>query len=130
MPVLHLVRFCYSEKDMTRGAHIALALLAISLLVRPFDCLSSGRVDQKTMECCKKGKCSPSNPDDCCKASVPDGNQFATSKAVDHSSPVLAAVVADVPNTISQPLVTSLPVEVHPPPGSPPGLQLNLPLLI
>jgi hypothetical protein len=110
--------------------HIVVALVAVFLLVRPFDCFSSGRFDQKAADCCKKGKCSPSNSDDCCKATVPDGNQLATSKATDHSSPVLGVVMVDVPSTISQPLVTSLLVEVHAPPGSPPGFRLNLPLLI
>jgi hypothetical protein len=109
--------------------HIAVAALALLLLVRPFDCFAGGKFDQKAADCCKKGKCSPSNSDDCCKATVQDGNQFVTSKA-DHSSPVLDLLIADVPSTISEPLITFLPVEVHPPPGSPPDFRLNLPLLI
>ena len=115
---------------MYRGGHIAVALVAVFLLVRPFDCFSSGRFDQKAVDCCKKGKCSPSNPDDCCKATVPDGNQLVTSKVTDHSPPVLDVAMADVPNTTSQALADSLLVEVHPPPGSPPDFRLNLPLLI
>jgi hypothetical protein len=110
--------------------HIAVALLAVFLLVRPFDCFSSGRFDQKAADCCKKGKCSPSNPDDCCKATVQGGNQLVTSKAPDHSSPVLDVVMADVSNTTSQPVMATFSVEVHAPPGSPPDFRLNLPLLI
>jgi hypothetical protein len=115
---------------MYRGGHIVVALVGLFLLVRPFDCFSSGRFDQKAMDCCKKGKCSPSNPDDCCRATVPGGNQLVTSKVADHSPPVPDVAIADLPTTVSQPLVTSLPVEVQPPPGSPPDFRLSLPLLI
>jgi hypothetical protein len=115
---------------MHRGVHIAIALLAAFLLVRPFDCFSGGKFDQKAADCCKKGKCSPSNSDDCCTATVPGGNQFVTAKATDHSSPVLDLTLADVASATSQLPVTSLVIEVHPPPGSPPDLHLNLPLLI
>ena len=110
--------------------HIVVAVLAVLLLVRPFDCFAGGKFDQKAADCCKKGKCSPSNSDDCCKATVQGGNQFVTSKAPSHSSPVLDLLMADVPNTTSEPLVTFLAVVVHPPPGSPPDFRLNLPLLI
>jgi hypothetical protein len=116
---------------MRRGMHIVVALVAAFLLVRPFDCFSSGKFDQKAADCCKKGKCSPSNSDDCCKGTVPDGNRLATSKVADHSLPVLDVVmVVDVPSTTSQPLLISIPVEVHAPPGSPPDFRFNLPLLI
>ena len=115
---------------MRRGVHIAVALLAVFLLVRPFDCFGSGKFDQKAADCCKKGKCSPSNSDECCKATVPGGSQLITSKAPDHSSPVLDLLAADVPNTAANPVITFLAVAVHPPPGSPPDFRLNLPLLI
>jgi len=110
--------------------HIAVAILALLLLVRPFDCFAGGKFDQKAADCCKKGKCSPSNSDDCCKATVQGGNQFVTAKAPGHSSPVLDVLIADVPSTTSEPVVTFLAVVVHPPPGSPPDFRLNLPLLI
>src|SRR5579872_7540611 len=98
-------------KQMRRSMHIAVALLAVFLVTRPFDCFAGGKFDQKAADCCKKGKCSPSNSDDCCKATVQGGNQFVTSKAPDHSSPVLPVTVADVPSTTLQLVVTSLVVE-------------------
>jgi hypothetical protein len=116
--------------QMRSSTHIAVALLAVFLLVRPFDCFANGKFDQKAADCCRKGRCSPSNSDDCCKATVLGGNQFVTSKAPDHSSPVLDVAMVDVPSMTLQLLVTSLVVEVHPPPGSPPDFSLNLPLLI
>ena len=47
-------------------------------------------------------------------------------KAPDHSLPVLDVAMANVPNTTAPLPVTSLFVEVHSPPGSPPDLRLNL----
>jgi len=117
-------------KQMRRCLHITVAVLAVLLLVRPFDCFAGGKFDRKAADCCKKGKCAPSNSDDCCKASVQGGNQLVTSKAPSHSSPVLDLLAADVPYTTSAPLITFLAAVIHPPPGYPPDLRLNLPLLI
>jgi hypothetical protein len=115
---------------MGRWMHVAVAVLTVLLLVRPFDCFAGGRFDQKAADCCKKDECSTSNSDDCCKATVQGGNQLVTPKVPDDSSPVLDLVLADVPGATSELLVTALAVEVHPPPGSPPDFHLNLPLLI
>jgi hypothetical protein len=118
------------SRGMRRGVHIAVALLAVFLLVRPFDCFSGGKFDQKAADCCKKGKCSPSNPDDCCKSTLPGGNQLVTVQTTDRSVPVLNVVPAEVPSTTFQLSARALVVETHQPPGTPPDLSLNLPLLI
>jgi hypothetical protein len=116
---------------MFRAGHIAVALLAVFLLARPFDCFAGGRFDQKAADCCKKGKCSPSNSDDCCKATVQGDNQLLAPKATGHSSPVLDLLMGDIPSATLEPLViSSLNAGICPPPGSPPDLRLNLPLLI
>ena len=115
---------------MFRSDHIAVAVLAVFLLVRPFDCFSSGRFDLKAADCCKKGKCSPSNSDDCCKATIQGGGQIVAPKATHHSSPVLDLALAEVPSTTSELLIIALAVDIHAPPGSPPEFRLNLPLLI
>ena len=116
---------------MRRSLQIVVALVAVFLLVRPFDCFSGPQTDQKAKDCCKKGNCKPSNPDDCCKATVQDAGQLLIPQAPQHPSPVLHAVVAEMPGSPSQPLVTaSLFPELHAPPGSPPDARRKLPLLI
>jgi hypothetical protein len=116
---------------MQRGFHIAIAVLAILLLAKPFDCFAGGAWTQKAADCCKKGKCAPrADADECCKATVAGGNQFLGSKAPDHS-----AFVMDVVSTnglgLSSELFNDDSVFVVPShPGSPPDTQLNLPLLI
>src|SRR5579864_8931482 len=78
-----------SLNRMRRGMHIALALLAIILVAKPFDCFAGGAWTKKAADCCKKGKCAPRpDADECCKATVPGGNQFVGAKLVDHSAPV------------------------------------------
>src|SRR6266446_4962153 len=111
---------------MHRGMHIAVALVAVFLLVRPFDCFSGSKFDQKATDCCKKGKCSPSNPDDCCKATVQGGDQLITSQAEDHSAPVLDFVATEFVTTTILPSAIARFIEIHQPPGSPPDFQLNL----
>ena len=131
MPMFRTLPDLLSCVKMRRSIHIAVAVLAVLLLVRPFDCFAGGKFDQKAADCCKKGKCSPSNSDECCKATVPGGNQFVASKAADHSLPVLDLLAAEVPSATSEPLLLAfLAAVVHPPPGSPPDFRLNLPLLI
>jgi hypothetical protein len=120
-----------SSRRMHRRVHIVVALLAVFLLVRPFDCFAGGKFDQKAADCCKKGNCSPSNSDNCCKATLPGGNQLVTAQATDdHLAPILDVVQADVPRTTLQLSAITLFVQIHQPPGSPPDLSLNLPLLI
>jgi hypothetical protein len=119
------------SRRMHRRVHIVVALLAVFLLARPFDCFAGGKFDQKAADCCKKGNCSPANSDNCCKATVPGGNQVVTAQATDHHSvPVLDVVQADVLRATLQLQAVSFFIEIHRSPGSPPDLRLNLPLLI
>jgi hypothetical protein len=116
---------------MRRSLQIVIALMALFLLVRPFDCLAGPQSNQKAKDCCKKGNCKPSNPDDCCKATVQDAGHLVTVKAPKHPAPVLHVAMEEVPVSLSQPLVmASRFFEVYAPPGSPPNARLNLPLLI
>src|SRR5258708_38084816 len=72
---------------MRRGILILIALIVVVLLVMPFDCFATGASSQTDVDCCLKGKCAPTaKSDECCKNTVPDGNQFVPSKAADHSS--------------------------------------------
>jgi len=119
-----------SRRAMRRGVQIIVSLLAIVVLVHPFDCFANART-REAMECCLKGKCAPTaKADDCCKNTVPSVNHFLGSKAAGHSAPVLAvapsSVFIPVPAASVQGTVDLLR---HPPPGS--GLNArNLPLLI
>lgn len=105
-------------------------VVTILLLVKPFDCFSSGRFTAKAADCCKKGKCNPSTGDDCCKGALPGGERLALSKAA-HSVPVALEPIANVaPVTIAPVLVGLTLIEKSEPPGSPPGSRISLPLLV
>jgi hypothetical protein len=116
---------------MRRSIHIAITLLAVLLLLKPFDCFGSGQFTQKAADCCKKGKCVPSsNADDCCKGTLPGGKQLAVSKASHHAPPVLE-IAETVPDGVIAPaLRVAILSEAPVPLGSPPSSRLNLPLLI
>ena len=116
---------------MRRSLQIVVALMAVFLLVRPLDCFARPQSDQKAKDCCKKGNCRPSKPDDCCKATVQAAGQLLTSKSPEHPLPTLHAGIAETLSSPAQPLVVaSLFFDLHAPPGSPPNIRLNLPLLI
>ena len=63
------------------------------LLVRPFDCFAAAAPSHEAAACCLKGKCGPTaKSDECCKNSVPNGDEAVIAKVVDHSvSPVTLA---------------------------------------
>src|SRR6266481_5640651 len=99
---------------MRRGIHITISLLAILLLLKPFDCFSNGTFTRKAAECCKKGKCTPSTgADECCKGTIPGGKQLVASKASEHSAPAFYIVSADALGSVDLPIA-----------------RVNLPLLI
>jgi hypothetical protein len=115
---------------MRRGVHISVALLAVLILIRPFDCFAGG-FTRKAAACCAKGKCLPtSNADDCCKGTVPEASQLSKPDAPEQPTPVHAVIVADLPGPFAPSFVAFRFDEAHAPPGSPPGSHLNLPLLI
>jgi predicted NAD/FAD-dependent oxidoreductase len=116
---------------MRRGVHIAISLMAVLLLMRPFDCFSSGQLTQKAADCCKKGKCIPSSSsDDCCKGTLPGGQQLVISKAPDYSIATVDLITTDVLVPLTAAFATAAFTHVPVPLGSPPPSRLNLPLLI
>src|SRR5713101_1453060 len=116
---------------MRRGIHITVSVLAVLLLLKPFDCFSGGPFTQKAADCCKKGKCVPSsNADDCCKGTLPGGKQLVASKAPHHSAPALDLITTMAPGPNAPAFAAPAFTDVEAPPGSPPSSRLNLPLLI
>ena len=116
---------------MRRGVHIAISFVMVLLLLKPFDCFSSGPITLKAAACCKKGKCVPSrNSDECCKGTLPGGKQLLASKAPHHSVLTLDLITASAPAPIAPVLARVGFVDAEAPPGSPPVSSLNLPLLI
>jgi len=115
---------------MRRGIHIAISLIAVLVLLKPFDCFGTGKFTQEAADCCKKGKCNPSNGDDCCKGTLPGGKQLVASATAAH-----AQFTLDVATTVAldpfEPTATMRAITIIAgSPGSPPTSRLNLPLLI
>lgn len=118
-----------SFSRMRRSFHIAVALLALVALARPFDCFGA-TFSKKAAECCHKGKCLPTkDADECCKATVPSGNQLTAPKSPD-SMQLPAVLTTEMPVVFVLSSFTNALDEAHAPPGSPPRERLNLPLLI
>lgn len=100
---------------MRRGFHIAISLMVVVLLVRPFDCFAATAPSRQAADCCLKGKCVPTaNSDECCKNTVPDNNQLAPSKAAEHS---IAFTVVHIPDLVSPTFLAAGDPVSHPPPG-------------
>jgi hypothetical protein len=115
---------------MRRGIHIAISLIAVLLLLKPFDCFGTGKFTQEAADCCKKGKCNPSNGDDCCKGTLPGGKELVASATAHH-----AQFTLDVATTVAldrfEPVAAMHAIAtIAAPLGSPPTSRLNLPLLI
>src|SRR5712664_1056653 len=103
---------------MRRGIHITVSLIVVLLLLKPFDCFSTGPFTQKAADCCKKGKCVPSsNADDCCKGTLPGGKQLVTLKGQHHSTPTLE-LTTDAPGPVAPAFATTPFINVEAPPGS------------
>src|SRR5258705_13666332 len=111
----------YPYMRMRRSVHISVALLAVLVLLRPFDCFAGG-LTRKAAACCAKGKCLPtSNADDCCKGTVPEAGQLSKPDAPEQLTPVHAVIVAEIAAPFAPSFVAFRFDEVHAPPGSPPG---------
>ena len=119
---------------MRRGIHVVIALAVILVLVRPFDCFAGFRT-RKAADCCAKGKCLPTrDADDCCRAALPADTQVIAAKVSQFTSvPNVAVAAVILPVVVApspiQSLTSSKRLSVKPP-GSPPGSNRNLPLLI
>jgi len=114
-----------------RGVHISVSLIAVLLLLQPFDCFSGKKFTQKAADCCKKGKCFPSsNADDCCKGTLPGGNNLTASKNSVHVAPAVDLTSPSTFDLLPPTLSVAILAEVHAPPGSPPITRVTLPLLI
>lgn len=115
---------------MRRGIHIAISLLAVLLLIKPFDCFSGNKFTKEAADCCRKGKCTPSTGDDCCKGTLPGGKQLLASKAQHSPNLNIALLPVSIPVLLEPTFLSATFDRVHAPPGSPPSFRLNLPLLI
>ncbi len=125
-----MARSLVSSNQMRRGLHITIAVLAVVTLLRPFDCFGA-TFSKKAAECCHKGKCLPTkDADECCKATVPSGNDLTAPNTPDHSIQFPAVLTTEASVVLTTPAFASLLDEAHAPPGLPPDLRLNLPLLI
>jgi hypothetical protein len=116
---------------MRRALHIAVSLMVVVLLLRPFECFAAGTSRSDAADCCLKGTCAPTtNSDACCKNSVPVRDQFVPVKFTGHLARliVIAAVYVPVPPPRSSIRAFADPAQ-HPPPRIE-FIAPSLPLLI
>ena len=126
-------RLCYAGTEMRRAIHIAVALVTVLLLVRPFDCFA-GTMTPQAADCCAKGKCHPGrNADECCRNMTPSGAQLGVLGPSHHQAVPVPNFTAARELIVVPQRIVSLQAGASlssSPPGSPPGAHRNLPLLI
>ena len=111
---------------MRRGLHIAISLMVVVLMLRPFDCFAAGAQIRQVADCCLRGNCVPTaNSDECCKNTVPENSQLAPSKAAERSSPLIALTLVHLPSLVPELFKTVSDAVIHPPPG----IRLTAPIL-
>jgi hypothetical protein len=119
---------------MSRRAHMTIALVTALLLLRPMDCFGLAAMSQEAAECCLKGLChhAGASDADCCKIDSHDSASLAQPSIKDSGCKVsvLVAVAVEPVKSISDHAWVTLPAGASRHPDSPPGSQLNLPLLI
>lgn len=119
-------------KEMRRAIHMAVTIVSVLLLLTPYDCLAA-ITTPKAADCCAKGKCLPTrDADECCKNTAPSASQLLAAKPDHASVPVPHSCAVDLHCALPSfvPISRRYPVAAFAPPGSPPGLRRNLPLLI
>ena len=119
-------------RQMRRAIHIAVTIVAVLLLVRPYDCFGA-IMTRKAADCCAKGKCLPTrDADECCKNTAPSGNQILASRPHSQSVPIPHFDLVRMVDTLDGQGIVRTPrvLPQSSPPGSPPGSRSNLPLLI
>jgi hypothetical protein len=117
--------------EMRRVLHIAVSLIAVALLLRPFECFAAGTPSGGEADCCLKGKCAPTaNSDACCKNSVPVRDQFVPLKLNGHVSPLIVIVSACVPVLVPSSTRRAFTDSVRHPPPRIELISPSLPLLI
>jgi len=117
---------------MRRAIHIAVTIMAVLLLVKPYDCFGA-IMTPKAADCCAKGKCLPTrDADECCKNTAPSGNQILASRQNNQSVPIPHFDLMRMVDALDGQVLVHTPRVLleFSPPGSPPGSRRNLPLLI
>lgn len=118
---------------MRGGRFLSLFFAAAIFMLQGGDCVSLFFADKQAHDCCRKGHCSPKNPDPCCQVSPKKSVEQAQVK--DKVPLVVLVELAVLPAWTAPVHVVSVPDELRyglafaP---SPPGQQGNfsLPLLV
>lgn len=126
-----LLRFDTLKYSMRGGIHIAVTLLAVVVLIGPFDCFANGAKTREAAACCLKGECHlGANADDCCKNTAPDSPRLMGTTATNHDVPLVVSPVAESGTLVLPPVFERLTNELRHPPPQPSLATVNLPLLI
>ena len=110
-----------------------LYLVAAVFLLQGAECLSSFFADQQAHDCCRKGHCSPKNPDPCCQVSP---NTTVTQAQAKEKAQLLdLAALAVLPGWMHAVMTATVDSQSHDRlafTSSPPGQlgNFSLPLLV
>jgi hypothetical protein len=110
-------------------------IAAAVLLLRAGDCVPLMFADQKTKDCCHRGKCTPAkNADPCCQTSSSAPVQHFQAQEKVSIPPLAEADLLIAPDSVGgpDPFLSATPflIEISPHPSPGPIARISLPLLI